>query len=88
VTIGGAVERPGIYEIEVGLPLDELVRMAGGESKPLSAFLVGGYFGGWVFADDARAVALAPPELGAGVVARARDVRRGSQRARRTLPRR
>jgi NADH:ubiquinone oxidoreductase subunit F (NADH-binding) len=68
VTIGGAVERPGIYEIEVGLPLDELVRMAGGESKPLSAFLVGGYFGGWVFADDARAVALAPPELGAGVV--------------------
>src|SRR5262249_2024913 len=68
VTLSGAVERAGVYAIPLGLRLDELAKMAGGETKPLAAFLVGGYFGTWVAAASARRVQLAPPGLGAGVV--------------------
>jgi len=68
VTLGGAVERPGVYEIPVGASLEQLLRMAGGPTQPLSAFLVGGYFGAWVAAGSAHDLRLAPPDLGAGVV--------------------
>ena len=68
VTLGGAVERPGVYEIATGTRIGELVQQAGGPSEPLSAVLVGGYFGAWVGAENARDVQLAPPDLGAGVV--------------------
>jgi NADH:ubiquinone oxidoreductase subunit F (NADH-binding) len=48
VSLSGAVTRPGVYEIELGMPFAELLRRAGGESEPLRAFLVGGYFGSWL----------------------------------------
>ena len=48
VSLSGAVTRSGVYEIELGTPLAELLRRAGGESEPLRAFLVGGYFGSWL----------------------------------------
>ncbi len=73
VSLGGAVSRPGVYEIELGTPLAELLRRAGGASEPLRAFLVGGYFGSWL--DSTRLgvplsdAALAP--LGARLGARA-----------------
>ncbi len=48
VTVGGAVGRPGVYEIEMGTPLGQVVTLAGGPSEPLQALLVGGYFGAWL----------------------------------------
>jgi NADH:ubiquinone oxidoreductase subunit F (NADH-binding) len=58
VTLDGAVRRPGVYEIPLGLPFSELVDWVGGASGPISAFLVGGYFGAWIGAADARSAAL------------------------------
>jgi NADH:ubiquinone oxidoreductase subunit F (NADH-binding) len=66
VTLSGAVARPGVYEIELGTRVSELVEQAGGSSEPLSAFLVGGYFGGWT-RDAAHPLTVAGG-LGAGVV--------------------
>src|SRR5207237_1224620 len=74
VTLGGAVARRGIYEIPLGLPLRDLVARAGGESEPLSALLVGGYFGTWVPAGAALDAELLDSELrplGASLGARA-----------------
>jgi NADH:ubiquinone oxidoreductase subunit F (NADH-binding) len=66
VTLSGAVARPGVYEIELGMRVSELVDQAGGATEPLSAFLVGGYFGGWT--RDASHRLIAAGGLGAGVV--------------------
>jgi len=63
VTLRGAVRRPGVYEIPLGLPLRELVEWAGGSTAPLQAFLVGGYFGTWVTAEEAGSVALLDGDL-------------------------
>jgi NADH:ubiquinone oxidoreductase subunit F (NADH-binding) len=54
VTISGAVAYPGVYEIPLGLPLENLVANAGGSVEPVQAFLIGGYFGTWVRAEHAR----------------------------------
>jgi NADH:ubiquinone oxidoreductase subunit F (NADH-binding) len=48
ITVGGAVARPGVYEIALGMPIGELVHWAGGPSEPPQAILAGGYFGGWL----------------------------------------
>jgi NADH:ubiquinone oxidoreductase subunit F (NADH-binding) len=48
VTIGGAVHRPGVYEVELGATLGDVLRRAGGARETLQAVLTGGYFGGWV----------------------------------------
>ena len=50
VTVAGAVRQPGVYEIAIGTPVRELIDRAGGARVPLSAFLIGGYFGTWVSA--------------------------------------
>ena len=63
VTLRGAVRRPGVYEIPLGLPLRELVEWAGGSSAPLQAFLVGGYFGTWITPEEAGSVALRDGDL-------------------------
>jgi len=63
VTLGGAVARPGVYEIALGLPLAELVALAGGATSELSAFLVGGYFGAWIGAGEAKTARLANADL-------------------------
>jgi NADH:ubiquinone oxidoreductase subunit F (NADH-binding) len=47
ITISGAVARPGIHEIALGTPLRQLIAEAGGTTEPISAYLVGGYFGTW-----------------------------------------
>ena len=66
VTLSGAVARPGVYEIELGTRLSELVAQAGGATEPSEAFLVGGYFGAWT--RDADLHLNSANGLGAGVV--------------------
>ena len=66
ITLSGAVARPGVYEIELGSTIAELVAGAGGVTEPVSAFLVGGYFGAWT-RNQGMALTSASG-LGAGVV--------------------
>jgi NADH:ubiquinone oxidoreductase subunit F (NADH-binding) len=47
ITMLGAVRRPGVYEIETGTPVSELIELAGGAVAPPGALLIGGYFGTW-----------------------------------------
>jgi NADH:ubiquinone oxidoreductase subunit F (NADH-binding) len=48
VTVSGAVAWPGVYEIEMGTTIGQVVMLAGGPADPLQALLVGGYFGAWL----------------------------------------
>jgi len=48
LTLVGAVEQPGVYEIECGTPLGALFEAAGGLSGELGGVLIGGYFGSWL----------------------------------------
>ena len=48
VTVVGAVRSPGVAEVEIGLPVTEVIARGGGPAAPLSALLIGGYFGTWV----------------------------------------
>ncbi|HEY8647167.1 MAG TPA: NADH-ubiquinone oxidoreductase-F iron-sulfur binding region domain-containing protein [Gaiellaceae bacterium] len=66
ITLSGAVARPGVYEVELGTRVTELIAEAGGATEPVSAYLVGGYFGGWT--RDDRHPLTAAAGLGAGVV--------------------
>jgi len=73
-TLSGAVRKPGVHEIPLGLPLADLVAAAGGATEPLSAFLVGGYFGTWLPAETALRLELLDAALrphGASLGARA-----------------
>ena len=65
VSTAGAVRRPGVYEVEIGTRAGEIIELAGGASSPLSALLIGGYFGTW--ADAAAAAPL--PFSAAGLAA-------------------
>jgi NADH:ubiquinone oxidoreductase subunit F (NADH-binding) len=74
-TVSGAVCRPGVYEVELGTPLGEVLFRAGGPAEPISALLVGGYFGAWLPARDAwplpmthAALKSAGGALGAGII--------------------
>jgi NADH:ubiquinone oxidoreductase subunit F (NADH-binding) len=51
VTFTGGVRRPGVYEVPLGTTFPRLVEEAGGLACPVSAFLIGGYFGAWLRAD-------------------------------------
>lgn len=75
VTIGGAVRRPGIFEIDPRASIQSLVSAAGGATEELRAFLVGGYAGSWIPAEVGGTVRLSRDELagdgaplGAGIV--------------------
>ncbi|MDQ6614531.1 MAG: SLBB domain-containing protein [Actinomycetota bacterium] len=67
VTISGAVARPGVVEAACGTPLSELVAVAGGITEPLSAVLLGGYFGTWQPPETAWGSTL-DLNVGAGVI--------------------
>jgi NADH:ubiquinone oxidoreductase subunit F (NADH-binding) len=74
LTICGGVQRPGVYEIEHGMALSELLRWVDG--GPTAGVLVGGYFGSWLGPDeldaarlDSGALAGHGAALGAGVIA-------------------
>jgi NADH:ubiquinone oxidoreductase subunit F (NADH-binding) len=75
VTVSGAVERPGVYEIELGTPVGAVVRLAGGPAERPQAVLTGGYFGTWLPAEVAWTAPMSHPGLrsvgaamGAGVL--------------------
>jgi NADH:ubiquinone oxidoreductase subunit F (NADH-binding) len=68
VTLSGAIARPGVHELELGTTVGELLRRAGGVTEPMSAVLVGGYFGGWIAATDVESHRLLPETLGAGAI--------------------
>jgi len=74
--LSGCVERPGVYEVEHGITLRELLEMAGGmrDGKALKAILLGGAAGSFVTPadldlrltfEDSRAAGVT---LGSGVV--------------------
>ena len=62
LTVSGAVAASGVIESEAGAALGDVLD----PSEPLRAALVGGYFGGWVPAEES--LALDGRSLGAGVV--------------------
>ena len=53
ITVIGAVREPGVREIEIGIPVADVLAAAGGPDRPLHALLIGGYFGTWVPWPDA-----------------------------------
>jgi NADH:ubiquinone oxidoreductase subunit F (NADH-binding) len=63
VTISGAVDAPGVYELAFGTPMVDLLEAAGGPVEPLQALLIGGYFGTWVESSRALRVQLARQDL-------------------------
>lgn len=63
VTISGAVARPGVYEIPLGITGTELLARAGGAAEPLQAVLTGGYFGTWIPDDRLAATRITPHDL-------------------------
>lgn len=74
VTLSGAVASPGVYEIEHGAPLSDLLDTAG-LTEDLTAVLIGGYFGSWLPTAAIPRLLLSPGELsehsaslGAGVI--------------------
>ncbi len=50
--VSGTVNRPGLYELEHGATLREVLELAGGPRGPLKAVLLGGAAGGFVGPDD------------------------------------
>jgi NADH:ubiquinone oxidoreductase subunit F (NADH-binding) len=75
VTVSGAVNRPGVYEVEMGVPIGEVIMQAGGPAESLQALLVGGYFGAWLPVGTAWPVPLTHAALkatggalGAGII--------------------
>jgi NADH:ubiquinone oxidoreductase subunit F (NADH-binding) len=60
VTLSGAVSRPGVYEVPVGVSAADVLRMAGGASQPWQAMLLGGYGGAWLPAGETMAQPLTP----------------------------
>ncbi len=75
LTIGGAVAQPGVVEVPAGVTVSDVVGMAGGVRASVRAVLLGGYFGGWLDAEEARLLPLDPAamraaggSLGCGVV--------------------
>jgi len=65
-TIAGAVSSPGVYEVEVGTPIGDMLAVSGAHPD-VSAVLIGGYFGTWHdFRDVARLPMAAAPLRGIG----------------------
>jgi NADH:ubiquinone oxidoreductase subunit F (NADH-binding) len=62
VTISGAVTRPGVYEIPLGVRLGDLLQRAGLPERP-QAVLTGGYFGAWLPLPDALGLGLSEQDL-------------------------
>jgi NADH:ubiquinone oxidoreductase subunit F (NADH-binding) len=75
LTVSGSVVRPGVIEVASGCTVEEVIALAGGVRGTARAVLLGGYFGGWISAQQARTMALDPSglraaggSLGCGVV--------------------
>ncbi len=74
-TSSGNVLSPGVHEVPIGTPLEEVLQRSGGPNQPLRALLVGGYHGSWIPAAALGEVTLSSASLapwgatpGAGVL--------------------
>jgi NADH:ubiquinone oxidoreductase subunit F (NADH-binding) len=63
ITVAGAVNHPGVLEVETRTNLGSAIALAGGASEPTRAILLGGYFGTWLGVEDAWGLPLDPAEL-------------------------
>ena len=61
-TVSGAVDRPGVYEVEAGAPIGDVLALAG-VADDAHAVLVGGYFGTWHPVSDIAGLPLSKPGL-------------------------
>lgn len=70
VTLAGNIARPGVYEVDLGTSLIDMVGAAGGVLSAPSGVLVGGYFGTWLKSDRGAEAILTPEDvsLGCGVI--------------------
>ena len=75
VTLSGPVRDPGVFEIEYDIRLSDLLEAAGGLDEPVCGFLIGGYAGTWIQAEQAPSIRLSraglrpfSASLGAGIV--------------------
>jgi NADH:ubiquinone oxidoreductase subunit F (NADH-binding) len=68
VTVSGAVDLPGVYEVPVGTRVGDVLRAADdpetGAGPVPAAMLFGGYGGAWLSGQEAWSVPLAPESLG------------------------
>ena len=71
LTLSGNVRFPGVYEVEVGTQLADVLEAAGGTLSPPGGVLVGGYFGSWLNGPALDGARLDPSTitLGCGIVA-------------------
>jgi len=76
LTVSGAVAAQTVIEVPQGVTLAEVVDAVGGTSARASAVLLGGYFGGWIAAEqawdlhvDAASLKTGGHTLGCGVLA-------------------
>ncbi|MEZ0090756.1 NADH-ubiquinone oxidoreductase-F iron-sulfur binding region domain-containing protein [Streptacidiphilus sp. EB129] len=65
VTLAGAVHHPGVYEVPMAATLGRLLDHGGAPNEPLSAVLLGGFFGSWLPAASAMPVRFAKEDLAA-----------------------
>ena len=63
LTLSGAVAYPGVYEIELGTALTDLIDVAGGATSEIRALLLGGYSGTWLPGSLAGTLALSAEQL-------------------------
>jgi NADH:ubiquinone oxidoreductase subunit F (NADH-binding) len=65
VTVAGAVRRPGVHEIPLGMPVRDVLGLAGGcgEIGGVQAVLAGGFFGSWLPGGAALDTPAAPEAL-------------------------
>jgi NADH:ubiquinone oxidoreductase subunit F (NADH-binding) len=61
-TVTGAVARPGVYEVEAGAMLGDVLALAGVDGSA-STVLIGGYFGTWHDVHDVARLPLSQPGL-------------------------
>ena len=69
VTVSGAVQDAGVWEIELGTPFGEVAEEAGAREARTRAVLLGGYFGTWTTAQDAWTLPLDPAVMKASGLA-------------------
>jgi NADH:ubiquinone oxidoreductase subunit F (NADH-binding) len=64
LTLSGAIARPGVYETALGASFSTVIGDAGGLTRAVSGFLIGGYFGTWLGPETVSGLRLLDADLG------------------------